>query len=169
MEEINAKRDYGYNYSYLSLNYIKLKDYKNALDIILAHLKNIDDIKVDVKNGLIYIAIGILLGNKNKLINMDEKLSQIHKFIKIPLEADNYFKLAIEKTKSSANIQNHIISLYEYGNYLYRKGKNLGEEVILNLGIQNLSLAKKKAGKIGVVCEIKKIDEILKNNNITIY
>ncbi len=108
--------------AYVNIKRGKIK--KTLLDIKDVVLIN-KKIKHDPQQGLLYLVIGILLGNRENLV-LSDKAKSILNFIisqinKGEPEPDWYFKEAIRRSSYPMHTDTYIPACYEYGIYLCKQ------------------------------------------------
>ncbi len=125
MKRINAYGYFGYALSYLASLYASRGDTEFALRTAYLHVENIKKIGSDVENGRTFLAVAMIL-EKEPELNEDlrKRLKTIADFAGIKkINAENFFKKAIEVSKNAHFINTLIPAEHNYGKYLIDRNR----------------------------------------------
>lgn len=163
-KEIQCRGEYGFTYTFMIFPLIELGRFNYALQMALAHFKNIQEIGIDVENGRTHLGIALILA-AGKLTREDQSImSKLQTYTQLEPEPDAYFKTAINTARSAHFFQTLIPAQFEYGRFLV-------ENKARDEGINQIQASYDLSHELGTTHELQRIsaycrewDIVLTNN-----
>lgn len=143
---------------YLAMSYVSLGHYREALQTALAHLHHIEKTGKDVEYGMAHFVIGwtlakLRVAGEELSPALDRWMPAITAKTGYSTEPEPYFQHAIEAAQVVSGLYTLMPTLYRYGEYLCRTGREVE-------GRQYLATAKQKALHHGMQGELAWIRQV---------
>ncbi len=147
----------GHNYAYLAFAHIGQRQYVLALESVLLHLENIQDVGIDVEHGRSHLAVAFVLDRDRPLSATARSITaEISQMTRLPETPIAYIEAAVETASRASYDETLVPALYEYARCLCRSGDRI-------TGFERLREARERADKAHMKAELNRIDRICRD------